>query len=589
MKYSKQLFLWFAAITLVCAAGQLSTAVAAPNTTELEEAQGSDSAASSSQGSDGQASDSQTSGTDQPRGLPTARDAYASYLDWMGSHRVDLVVSSGLFDALSEQSDRRAVYAGELYEILLRTDAPDPDDVSLGGSGRDSLRIQIRDADGTPLESLWVTRTNEDRWAFDARNASWIPRVYQEYANAPLRADALAKMGTIDRLHRQLRASLPESALARAFVLENWQWVALVVVLGLAVVLGRFVQMLLAGIARRGAGREGLLKSASELKRFNRPAGLFAAASFFGAFLPLAGLEGQILAALAFCARFVGTFAGLWAAYRAVDLICGILEERARLSQNRFDDILIPLLRTTLHIFVVVIGIVYLAAEWTDQLWSIVAGLSIGSLAVGFAARDSIENLFGTFTVLVDKPFALGDWIVVDGIEGTVESVGFRSTRIRTFWDSMKSVPNRQFISGVVENYGDRRKRRIKSTLRLPLDTPAETVDAFCEGVRQLIKHQPESVPSNFVYLYDLGEDALEVLLYTFIETPDWDAEMAAKHRLLADILRLGDSLGVRLAAPARTFEVDRSERPTPIDVGGDAASAGRSAADAIHARPDDD
>ena len=65
-------------------------------------------------------------------------------------------------------------------------------------------------------------------------------------------------------------------------------------------------------------------------KRFNRPAGLFAAASFFGAFLPLAGLEGQILAALAFCARFVGTFAGLWAAYRAVDLICGILAERAR-------------------------------------------------------------------------------------------------------------------------------------------------------------------------------------------------------------------------------------------------------------------
>lgn len=515
-------------------------------------------------------------------GYASASQGFADYLDLMARHRVDLVVESGLFDEVSRSEERQAALASQLYEILLRTEAPDPDRVRRLGEQGGRVAIAIRDEEGRRIETLALARGEDGRWRLAPNNADWIPRRAELLADAPLREEMLAELDLLDRQHRRLRAELPESLLRRSFVLENWQWIALGGVLALAVGLGRLVQALLSLAARRGAGVEGVLGVASELKRFTRPAGLFAAATIFGVLLPLAGLEGRVLAAIAFAARFVGTFAGLWATYRAVDLGCGILEGRAKRSRNRFDDILVPLLRTTLHVFVVIIGVVYLAAEWTDQLWSIVAGLSIGSLAIGFAARDSIENLFGTFTVLVDKPFALGDWIVVDGIEGTVESVGFRSTRVRTFWDSLLSVPNRKFISGVVENYGHRRKRRIKTTLRLALDTPADLVDAFCEGVRQLITHHPASVPSNYVYLYDLGEDALEVLLYTFVQTPDWDVEMREKHRLLADILRLADRLGVRIAAPARTIELERGARPGPADVGQDPAAAGRAAADSV-------
>ncbi|MEO0652790.1 MAG: mechanosensitive ion channel domain-containing protein, partial [Planctomycetota bacterium] len=361
-------------------------------------------------------------------GFATAREAYAAYLDQMARHRVDLVVESGLFDLLAEEG-ARADLASQLYEVLLRTDAAQPPEVGRIRARAGEIAIPIRSERGDLLESLVLVDSPERGWRFAARNETWIPDRFARLANAPLREEMLARLDFLERQHRRLRASLPASLLERSFVIENWQWIALATILALSMVLGRLVQLVLSSIARRGAGRAGVLGIASELKRFNRPAGLFLAATLFGVLLPLAGLEGQILAALAFCARFVGTFAGLWAAYRAVDLGCGILEERAKQSRNRFDDILVPLLRTTLHVFVVIVGIVYLAAEWTDQLWSIVAGLSIGSLAIGFAARDSIENLFGTFTVLVDKPFTLGDWIVVEGIEGTVESVGFRSTR----------------------------------------------------------------------------------------------------------------------------------------------------------------
>ena len=519
-------------------------------------------------------------------GFEDPRAAYAAYLGFMRDHRADRAVESGLFDALGADAEERALKAKHLYEVLLRiepielrdvTDSPVASTVTWP-IAIDRRRTPIVDAHGR----LTFTRNGEGGWRFAAATGDWIDRAYRALADEPLRETALAALSPLERLRLKLRGSLPESLRARAFVLENWQWIAIGVVLAISVLLGKIAQIVLGAFAKRAAGREGVLGIASELKRFNRPIGLLTSATLFGVLLPLAGLEDQILAAVAFATRFVGTFAGLWAAYRAVDLGCGILEERAKRSANRFDDILVPLLRTTLHVFVVVVGIVYLAAEWTDQVWSVVAGLSIGSLAIGFAARDSIENLFGTFTVLVDKPFALGDWIVVKGIEGTVEAVGFRSTRIRTFYDSVQSVPNRTFISSEVENYGHRRKRRIKTTLRLALDTPADTVDAFCAGVRQLIANHPASVPSNYVYLYDLGQDAIEVLLYSFVRTPDWDMEMREKHRLLGDVLRLAERLGIRLAAPARSIQMQDAPEREPAATGEGSEDLGKRLADEI-------
>jgi MscS family membrane protein len=522
------------------------------------------------------------SGVEAPRGAESPRAAYASFLDLMGRHRSDLAVSGGLFDLVTDDPDRAGQLAGELYAILLRIDVWEPDRISADPDATPPVSVPVRAILSGVDERLRFERGDDGRWRFGTDLGVWVDDTYAMVADLPLRDDVLDDLDLLERLHLELRRRLPAGLRGTAFVIENWQWPALGILLLAGIAVGRTVRGLLALLARRTTGREGLQHVTKELAGFNRPAGLFVSATVFGWLLPLAGLEGQVLAAVAFAARLVATFAGLWAAYRAVDLLCGILEERARKTHNRFDDILVPLLRTTLHVFVVLVGIVYLAAEWTDQLWSVVAGLSIGSLAVGFAARDSIENLFGTFTVLVDKPFVLGDWIVVDGIEGTVESVGFRSTKIRTFWDSIQSVPNRRFISSVVQNYGHRRKRRIKTTLRLALDTPADLVDAFCEGVRELIRCRPTSVPGNYVYLYDLGTDALEVLLYTFVETPDWDSEMREKHGLLADVLRLAERLGIRLAAPARTVALEDRERRSHVDAGEDGPDLGRRTARAL-------
>jgi MscS family membrane protein len=358
-----------------------------------------------------------------------------------------------------------------------------------------------------------------------------------------------------------LRELMPEALLETGFLLEHWQWLGILALVFLAVVADVVVRFLVGRVAKRAAAGERVVVASDTLISFERPLGILVAATVFGALLPALGLATGIHGALDLAASLVTTIAGVWAAYRLVDVFCGVLEERAARSENKFDDVLVPLLRRTLKILVVVVGIVFLASKWTEDLWGVVAGLGIGSLAIGFAARDSIENLFGTFTVLLDKPFQLGDWILVSGLEGTVEDVGFRSTRIRTFYDSVITVPNRVFISSDVDNMGQRRYRRIKTMLSLTYDTPPEKIEAFCEGVRQILRVHPYTRKDYYhVYLNAMSAASLDVLLYCFVATPDWGTELREKHRLFADILRLAEQLGVSFAFPTQTLHVARPE-----------------------------
>jgi len=392
--------------------------------------------------------------------------------------------------------------------------------------------------------------------------------------------------GLLSELSEEIREQLPDALLAKPFVVENWQWLGLALLVLLAVVLDRIVRWIAERVCVRLAGGEKVRLDKELLTGFERPVGMLAGALAFGFLLPVLGIQGNVETSLDVAAGFVAAIAGIWAVYRLVDLGCGFLQGKAARTDTKFDDMFIPLLRRTMKMLVVVVGLVYLASKWSQDLWGIVAGLGIGSLAVGFAARDSIENLFGTFTVLLDKPFQIGDWIIVSDLEGTVESVGFRSTRIRTFYNSLITVPNRTFISSDVDNMGRRKYRRIKTMLGLAYDTPPEKVEAFCEGVRQIIRTHPYTRKDYYhVYLNELTDSSLNVLLYCFVETPEWATELREKHRLYADILRVADELGVSFSFPTQTIHMARPEDLAHDDVpSGDLEGkrVGRRAADAV-------
>jgi MscS family membrane protein len=351
------------------------------------------------------------------------------------------------------------------------------------------------------------------------------------------------------------------------FILQHWQWLALALLIFVGVLVERVLTFVLQRIvaqylSRRLAGRtieDGLITASM------RPLGIVAMAALWWLGLLLLGLPPQALAILLVAAKFLAIAAVVWSAYRAVDIGAAVLGSYAAETDTKYDDLLIPLLRSSAKIFIAAFGIVFLADNLNINITGLLAGLGIGGIAFALAAQDTVKNFFGSVTVLIDRPFQVGDWVVIGGTEGTVETVGFRSTRIRTFYNSLVTLPNSNLISAQVDNYGARRYRRWKTHLGVAYGTPPEKVDVLCEGIRELVRRHPYTRKDYFhVYLNQFGPSSLDILLYIFWETPDWATELRERHRLGVDILRLTRHLGVEIAFPTQTLYLKRGGETNP-------------------------
>jgi len=198
------------------------------------------------------------------------------------------------------------------------------------------------------------------------------------------------------------------------------------------------------------------------------------------------------------------------------------------------------------------------------DIGALLAGLGIGGIAIALAAKDTVANFFGAITVLADRPFEVGDWIILGPIEGTVVDVGFRSTRVRTFYDSLITFPNALLITKHVDNLGRRKYRRFKTTLGVNYDTPPDKLESFIEGIRELLRTHPYTRRDYYhVYFHSYGDNALNILIYCFFTAPDWGTELRERQRLLMDVLRLAQKLDVRFAFPTRTLHMIQSEAAT--------------------------
>ena len=247
----------------------------------------------------------------------------------------------------------------------------------------------------------------------------------------------------------------------------------------------------------------------------------------------------------------------LLVAYRAIDIFMDVLARRASKTETKLDDSLVPLLRTSLRLFVTFVGMLFVLQNLDINVSSLIAGLGLGGLAIALAAQDTVRNLLGGVTIFADKPFEVGDWVVVDGVEGTVEAVGFRSTRVRTFYNSLVSVPNGNLMDSGIDNMGQRRWRRYKTTLGVGYHTTTDQMQAFVEGIRAIIQSSPGMRKDYFIVeFHGFGATSLDVLLYCFIDAEDWNEELRTRHVLNLDIMRLAESLQVDFAFPTQTLHI---------------------------------
>lgn len=254
------------------------------------------------------------------------------------------------------------------------------------------------------------------------------------------------------------------------------------------------------------------------------------------------------------------TFTGItWLGFQIADIIQNTILFQAQKTESKFDDLLAPLVGRALKIFVLIFIIVSVAEIFNLPLSSLLAGLGIGGIAIAMAAKDTIANIFGSLTVLVDRPFHIGDWVVIDDTEGTVEDVGFRSTRIRTFYDSVITIPNSLLLTAKVDNMGSRTYRRIKEKLSVTYQTPPEKIEAFCSEIKTIISDHPNTRKDYFIVNFTGFKDShLEILVYCFVSVPDWQAELNAKQDILLKIARKAEEMDVEFAYPTQTLFIHK-------------------------------
>lgn len=144
------------------------------------------------------------------------------------------------------------------------------------------------------------------------------------------------------------------------------------------------------------------------------------------------------------------------------------------------------------------------------------------------------------------------------GIDGTVEKVGIRATRVRTFANSLVYIPNGQLTNSTVNNYGLRVYRRFKTTLSITYDTPPVLIEKFVEGMRDIVLHHPDTRKDYFeIHLNDFGSSSLNILFYIFFSVSSWSEELRGRHEVMLAVIQLAEELGVRFAFPTSTLRVE--------------------------------
>lgn len=209
-----------------------------------------------------------------------------------------------------------------------------------------------------------------------------------------------------------------------------------------------------------------------------------------------------------------------WLVLRLVDFIAMVLEQKAILTTDTRDDQLIVFFRDFLKVLVGIGGILLIIkACFHQSVGNVLTGLSIVGAALALAAKESLENLIASFIIFFDKPFFTGDTVKVNAVTGTVEKIGLRSTRIRTGDKTLVTVPNKQMVDSVVDNWSLRTERRAEIKLELSSSTPADTLQVITAGIKQIIQQQAEKISASDVFIKDISRNAI-IITAEFFTAP---------------------------------------------------------------------
>jgi len=423
--------------------------------------------------------------------------------------------------------------------------------------------VKISEVPNDPnfIDSLY---TNQARFFFDTRR---LPMVYLEKINGEWKFSAFT-VSQIDEMHREtypygtdrLLNILPKMGNEVYLGLHFWQLAGLFLLILSLFIAHKLITFLLDRVflytvSRMGYGYVG----EKYLLPVARITSIYLIIVISSLFIRLLQLPIEVVSMVLKLLNAAKPLVITIVFYKIVDIVALYFSRLAEKTESTLDDQLVPLMRKTLKAFVVILGTLFVLKEGLEvDIVPFLTGLSIGGLAFALAAQDTIKNFFGSIMIFIDKPFQVGDWITSGDVDGTVEEVGFRSTRVRTFRNSVMYIPNGKIADATIDNHGLRQYRRFFTTLTVTYDTPPQLIEAFVNGLRKIVENHPDTRKDYYnIYFNNLSAYSQDIMFYIFFEVPNWTEELRCRHEILVQTVKLANSLGVRFAFPTQTLHME--------------------------------
>jgi MscS family membrane protein len=244
---------------------------------------------------------------------------------------------------------------------------------------------------------------------------------------------------------------------------------------------------------------------------------------------------------------------------RLINFFGIMLQKRAEETENKMDDQLVPftieIIKFISYIFV---GGIILGEVFGVNATGLITGLGIGGIALAMASKESLENLLGSFTIFLDKPFTVGDTVTVGTVSGTVEKVGFRSTRIRTFDKSLVTLPNKKMIDAELDNLGMRPVRRVKFNIGLTYETTAAQMKEIVSDLQIMVDEHPKTNQDGRIRFQEFGSSSLDILVMYFVDSPKWGDLIDVKEDINYKIMEIVKKHKSDFAFPSTTVYLQK-------------------------------
>jgi MscS family membrane protein len=466
----------------------------------------------------------------------------------------------------------------QLKEILDRIELPDladvPDRETMARLGLKRWRLP-----GTEIDFVLIQdgpRAGE--YLVSAATMNRLPEFYAKVASLPYKPGPAKQLNDVLRALSSHRTdtiydaflgspiglasivparwllSLPGWAKVPFAGVTTWQWVGLIIGLLLGVLFIFASHRLTRPGVDRGGDDPGLNWRAVPVPL----AMILVSALLVPLLCRLFHIGGITRVVIAFAETITFSLSAAWLSVISLIILGDLVVSSERLKRSSLDS---QLIRLGARLIGVMCGIVFLI-QGSDELgfpaYSVLAGLGVGGLAVALAARDSIANLLGSLLIMLEKPFRIGQYIKVGGSEGTVEDVGFRSTRIRTQDNSLISIPNNMVVNTTVDNLSLRTMRRQRFFVQVTYGTSREKIEALVAGITGLILDHSMTNKTDFqVRFNNFSESSLDILVMFYFEVRDYGVELREREAILLRVMDLVSEMGAEFAFPTRTLQIE--------------------------------